>query len=349
MIKLGIIGFGGMAHWHAENAPKTDVVQVVAAYDVDPSRLSEAMERGWRAYEDLESFLTDDEINVVLVATPNHVHRYLATMAMRAGKHVVCEKPVTLSVEDLDEMIRVSRETGRIFTIHQNRRWDKDYRIARKAIETGMIGRPISIESRVVGSNGILHGWRSIREYGGGMVYDWGVHIIDQILDMYPDKKITSVFCRTNSIFNMDVDDYDKIILTFEDGMVAQLEVNMYSMEPMPRWYVVGDVGTLKIDGWDCAGCVTQSAAMAKTVAPVIVQTEAGPTRSMAPQPEETKKRLPLPEVETSWLDFYRNLNAVVEGREELIVKPEQARRVLRVIEMCFESAKGNCCVSCEL
>ena len=72
---------------------------------------------------------------------------------------------------------------------------------------------------------------------------------------------------------------------------------------------------------------------MAKTVAPVIVQTEAGPTRSMAPQPEETKKRLPLPEVETSWLDFYRNLNAVVEGREELIVKPEQARRVLRVIE----------------
>ena len=59
------------------------------------------------------------------------------------------------------------------------------------------------------------------------------MHIIDQTLDMYPDKKITSVFCRTNSIFNMDVDDYDKIVLTFEDGMVAQLEVNMYSMEPV--------------------------------------------------------------------------------------------------------------------
>jgi scyllo-inositol 2-dehydrogenase (NADP+) len=286
---------------------------------------------------------------VVLVATPNHVHRYLSIMALRAGKHVVCEKPVTLSVADLDEIMAVARECGRIFTVHQNRRWDRDYRIARKAIETGMIGKPVSIESRVVGSNGILHGWRSIREYGGGMLYDWGVHIIDQILDMYPDKKITSVFCRFSSIFNKDVDDYNKIVLTFEDGMLAQLEVNMYSMEPMPRWYVVGDEGTLKIEGWDCAGQVTQSAAMAHTVAPVIVQTEAGPTRSMAPQPEETKKRLPLPQVETSWLDFYRNLNDAVEGRAEPIVRYPQVRRVLRVIELCFESVKTNGCVSCEL
>jgi len=123
----------------------------------------------------------------------------------------------------------------------------------------------------------------------------------------------------------------------------------MYSMEPMPRWYVVGNHGTLKIEGWDCQGSVTQFATLAHTVAPVIVQTEAGPTRSMAPQPDSTKKHLPLPEVETSWLDFYRNVNDVIEGKAELIVKPEQARRVLRVIELCFESAAGNTCVSCEL
>ncbi len=349
MIKLGLIGFGGMAHYHAENAPKTGVVQVVAAYDIDPDRQREALERGWRSYADLDSFLSDEEVNVVLVATPNHVHRYLATQAMKAGKNVISEKPVTTSVRDLDEMIRVAKENNVIFSVHQNRRWDRDYRIARKAIEDGMIGKPMSIESRVVGSNGIIQGWRAIREYGGGMVFDWGVHILDQILDMYPDKKVTSVFCRTASIYNPDVDDYDKIVLTFEDGLIAQLEVNMYAMEPLPRWYAVGNKGTLVINDWACTGCVTQSSALAHEVPPVIVQTEAGPTRSMAPQPDETKVRLPLPEVDVTWNDYYRNINDVIEGKAELIVKPEQCRRVLQVIEACFESANTGSIVTCEL
>jgi len=349
MIRLGIIGFGGVAHWHADSLPQ-DVVTITAVYDVNPDILREALDRGWKAYEDLEGFLMDEEIDVVLVSTPNNAHRYLTVMALRAGKHVICEKPVTMTPEDLEQMMAEAIKADRLFTIHQNRRWDDDYLTARKVVESGMVGRVISMESRVVGSNGIIHGWRGIKEYGGGMLYDWGVHLVDQLCQIYPDKKITSVCCRFGSIFNFDVEDYVKAVMTLDDGTILHFEVNMYAMEPMPRWYIVGDEGTCVIQNWGCEGSVTQSSALARSVPPVIVQTKAGPTRSMAPQPEETKKRLPLPKITSDgWQEYYRNVDAAVNKGDKLHVQPAEAMRVLRVLMACFESAKNNNCVNCEL
>ena len=106
-LKIGIIGFGGMAHWHATNASKIEGVDFVAAYDVDEKQLQSAQEEfGMRPCRTLEELLSIPEINFVLVATPNQIHKDMVIAALRAGKHVMTEKPATLSVADWTSLYR---------------------------------------------------------------------------------------------------------------------------------------------------------------------------------------------------------------------------------------------------
>ncbi|HCR41043.1 MAG TPA: gfo/Idh/MocA family oxidoreductase, partial [Lachnospiraceae bacterium] len=120
-------------------------------YDIKDSQVDLAKSLGVHAYESLEALLDDKEINLVLVSTPNDVHKPIAIQAMRAGKNVVSEKPVTLSSEDLQEMIAVSKETGKLFTVHQNRRWDEDFLTMKQIYDSRTLGEVFRIESRVHG------------------------------------------------------------------------------------------------------------------------------------------------------------------------------------------------------
>ena len=112
--------------------------------------------------------LADKQTDLVLVATPNDVHKELVIAALEAGKNVVCEKPVTLCSEDLKEMRAAAERTGKFFTVHQNRRWDEDYLTVKKILEEGKLGEVFRIESRVHGSRGIPGDWRQEKEKGGG-------------------------------------------------------------------------------------------------------------------------------------------------------------------------------------
>lgn len=341
-MKLGIIGFGGMAHWHFENAPRAGV-KVVAAYDIDPERLRMAREEGLKAYEKLEDILADPEINFILVATPNQVHKPLAIAALRAGKHVMVEKPATLSVADWDEMVAESVKAGRILTVHQNRRWDKDYRIMRSVVEKGELGKVYSIESRVMGTGGAMFGWRGFKEFGGGMVLDWGVHLIDQLVMMYPNNKVVSVYAELRSLLKQEVDDYDKLILRLDNGILLQVEIGTYAFRKLPRWYVIADGGTLMIEDFTGRGKdsgYTKPVHTDTPIAPIVVMTEAGPTRMMAPRPPESQEDFPLPQVEAEWTELYKNLIMTMNGEAELIVTPASVRRVLQVLEALFRSAE---------
>jgi predicted dehydrogenase len=112
---------------------------------------------------------------------------------MEAGKNVICEKPVSLNSEELEEMIACSKRTGKLFTVHQNRRWDADFLVMRDLYESKELGEVFCIESRVHGSRGIPGDWRGMKKHGGGMIFDWGVHLIDQMLCIVRDKKLKSI------------------------------------------------------------------------------------------------------------------------------------------------------------
>ena len=181
-----------------DSSANTDIsekLELAGVYDSNPDRMKWAAERGFTLYESFDAVLKDASVDIVLVATPNHLHREMSIAAMRAGKHVLCEKPVMRSSRELEEVLAVSKETGCLFYPRQNRRWDRDFRIIKKIYDEELIGEVFRIESRVQGSRGIPGDWRKEKEYGGGMMLDWGVHLLDRLLFMISDP-IETVNCR---------------------------------------------------------------------------------------------------------------------------------------------------------
>ena len=235
-------------------------------------------------------------------------------------------------------MVEAAKKNGRILSVHQNRRWDVDFLAIKSLIESGEIGEVINIESRIHGSRGIPSDWRCHKAPGGGMILDWGVHLIDQMLKLIPSK-ITKVYCETTNITTNEVDDGFNLHLTFEDGKRATVEVGTYNFIALPRFYMQCKNGSAKIEDW------RQNAQVAKCLAwhesdVVPVQTAAGITKTMAPRDEITLKTWEAERPVSDVHDFYRNFVAAIDGSEEQLIKHEESRRVLAVMEACFKSAE---------
>ena len=349
-LKMGIIGYGGMAGWHHKSISEVPGVEIIGAYDIRDEIKEKIVENKLISYCGAEELCADPKIDLVLVSTPNDTHKIYSIMALRAGKHVICEKPVTMNAAELEEIITVSKECGKFFTVHQNRRWDKDYLMIKNILDTGILNDPYMIETRVQGSRRYLHEWRGYAVNGGGMVYDWGVHLIDQILCLFPEKVI-SVDAHLQEIYSDEVDDNFTMTMRFKSGLSVLVNVATNCFITQPRWHVSCKDGTVVINDWDCKGKIIKLNENADELSwdEVIVYTAAGPTRTMAPRPKETTVDIPLPKVKAEWSDFYKNVCAVIKGTEEPFVKPEEALRTMRIIDAAFESNKTKASVNCEI
>lgn len=337
--KMGIIGFGGMGSFHYKKLLKEQEIVATGVWDVKPERREYAESLGLHAYTSLEELLADDSIEIVLIATPNDVHHPIAIQALEAGKHVICEKPVTLNAKLLTEMLDAADKAGKLLTVHQNRRWDRGYRIVHQVMDEGVLGDVYRIESRVHGAHGIPGDWRQDPKQGGGMVYDWGIHLLDQAVMLFPDAKIRSVYATLNHVTNEQTDDGFFIDLTFDNGIHYTVEVGTSHFITLPRWMVMGRDGTMLLDNWGLEGkIVCAHGEDDKDVVPVV--TAAGLTKTMAPRREDTIKTLDIPDIWPDIGEYYRNITAVLEGREAPIVTPDQMRRVMRLIDTVFEAAR---------
>ena len=340
-VVYGLIGYGGMGRWHTEILSKVPEAEIGGVYDIKEEKREEAKAKGFSVYETEEAMLADPEIDVVLIATPNDCHKPIAIRAMHAGKNVISEKPVTLSSADLLEMENAAKETGKLLTVHQNRRWDDDFLIIKKLVEEQKLGHVFRIESRVHGSRGIPGDWRKEKVHGGGMVLDWGVHLLDQILYMYGDRKIETVYASLTNVTNQEVDDGFTAILTFEGGMEVLVEVGTNNYISLPRWYVLGEDGTAVIRDWQLNGEIIRKTGMTEeTVVPV--KTAAGLTKTMAPRREDTIVKEDLPKVAGDIADFHRNVVAVIRDGAEPEIKLFQVMRVMKLMEAIFRSAETN-------
>lgn len=340
-IKLGVIGFGGMGKWHAQNAPRAGV-EIGAVCDIKEERFQEAEEMGYKLYKSADELLADNEVNTVILTVPNYLHKEMCLKAAAAGKNVITEKPAAMNVAELDEMEAACKKAGVFFTAHQNRRWDRDMLIVKKAYDEGLLGNIFTIESKLHSGNGYMHEWHLYKKYGGGMIYDWGVHLIDQALFMMPGVKIKSIYADIKNVLHEEVDDYFKIILKMENGITFHLELSTYVLEYQPRWLVAGDKGTIIVKTFGCDGAIYRTGDMLKKLPPQITETVAGPTRQFAPVPPGGIVEETLPEVETDWVDFYKNVQGALDGTEESKIKISEVRRVLSVMEAAWESSRTN-------
>ena len=338
---LVVVGYGGQGGWHADHALQSDVVTLRGIYDIKQERIDLAKSKGINTYDSFEAVLADNEIDIVVCATPNDVHKDIVIRALESGKNVVCEKPVALSVEDFDDMCAAAKKAGKLFTVHQNRRWDVDFLAIKSIIASGEIGDTINIESRVHGSRGIPSDWRCHKPYGGGMILDWGVHLIDQMLQLIPNEKIVRIYNENTNITTDEVDDGFHLMLTFESGKRATVEVGTYNFIYMPRFYMQCKNGSAFIEDWQKNCKVAKLKAWnEKEVVPV--QTAAGITKTMAPRDEITLDSYEIDRPKSDVHDFYRNLVKAVDGIEPQLIKLEEVRRVLLVMEGCFKSAETH-------
>jgi len=344
MHKIGIIGYGGMGSgWHPQRFADTGRAKAVAAYDINPVKLEKAEKDGLVACKNAEELLAMHDIDIIVVATPNNFHCKYSLMALETGKNVLCEKPVMMNAAELEKVLAMSKKTGKIFSAHQNRRFDRDFVTVKTAIEDGMIGKPFYIESRVQGCRGIPGDWRCVAEAGGGMIYDWGIHLLDQILWM-EKSPVTEVYCQLLKV-KYDVDDNFKLNLKFQNGLTALIEIDTYCFLPLPRWHVQGDHGTMVVDDWGCGGKIKKSKTLEMVWEEGVVWTEGGPTKTMAPRPRESVEELALPEVKTDVVDFSRNFLDAVEGKCEQLVKHDEMLRVMKIIDAAFQSGNEGTCV----
>ena len=339
--KFGIIGFGFMGHEHMnmlKNFP--DDIELVAVADTNPAQMEDAPE-GVRTYNTADELLDNETLDTVIIVTPNPSHLEMVKKAAAAGVNIICEKPAAMSVAEFDEMVAVTKEAGVIFTIHHQRRWDNDYRIMKAVYDQNMVGDVYIIKSQLYGINGNMHDWHIYPEMGGGMLYDWGVHLIDQMLNMV-DSEVDSVFADVRNVINEKVDDYFKIIFKFKNGVTTEIELGTYYLTPKRAWFMGGNGGSAIIDGFGGEGKIVHTTRLLENVPGKITMTAAGPTRSFGPPAPGVLVEEPLPVVDVSHKNYWQHYLKALRGEEEIVIKPEQVKRVLRIMDAIRESGRTN-------
>lgn len=338
-MNVGIIGYGFMGHWHQKHMPLIDGITVSTICDIDDNKRKEAENKGLKVYSDYHMLLEDLEINTVVVSVPNHLHKEVVIAAAKAKKNIICEKPAALNDKEFDEMVNAAIENKVLFSVHQNRRWDADFLAVQKVIKENQVGNVYTIGSRFFGANGLVHDWHRFKKYGGGMIYDWGVHLIDQMMCLIQEDPV-SVFADVHSVINGEVDDYFKATFVFPSGLSYVIEIGTYLLYSLPRWYIAGDTGTFIINTMFDEGMLYRSKSYLEKLPETVQETKAGPTRAMAKRAEDQLDVSEIPIGNPEWSHFYMNYLEALNGREELIVRNSQVKKVLILMDAIRESSE---------
>ena len=338
-INVAIVGFGGMGNWHRENMKLSGFMSVSGVYDIAGERNRFAEREGLRVFSSPEEIAADADTDAVLIATPNDLHLPYAEFFAARGKHVISEKPAAPAAADFEKMAAAAKAGGVVLDVHQNRRWDPDYLSVCAIRDSGAIGEIYDIESAVTGSHGIPGDWRKIPEKGGGMMLDWGVHLIDQLL-LFDRTPVVDVFCDASRIEGFEVDDGFTLRLLFESGLRATVIVDTNCFINRPRWRVQGLDGTAVIEDWERRGRIVRVKEREDRFLRGI-QAGNGFTRTMADRSAATVEELPLPLPVPGDFAFYRNFAEAICGGE-LAVKPAEVLRVLKIMELAL--AGGGAC-----
>jgi len=341
---VGVVGYGpygGMGFIHGTAVTATSGLELVAACDRDADRRKAAEHdfAGVRAYATIEDLAADDAVDIAIVALPPVSHAAVALALLRAGKHVVLEKPLCLAVADADELIAEATARGLVLTVNQSRRWDQDFRAVRRAVDDGMLGEVFNMETFVGGFEHPCRAWHSQDTVSGGVVYDWGSHHIDWILQLFGAGPASVSAVGHKRVWH-DVTKLDqlRVRMLWQDGREAEFVSSDVAAIRRPKFYVQGTEGTLvghyrpvTFDRLDPAlGYVQEPAHHAEAPVDLVL----GRHQSGSGVAEI---RLPLPPVQP--FAFHRNLADHLLLGDPLAVTPGSSREVVAVLEAATRSA----------
>jgi predicted dehydrogenase len=346
-VGVGIVGYGplgAMGYHHGLATGRTAGLELVAVVDpnVERRKAAEADFPGVRTYAELDPLLDDDDVEVAFVATPPAQHVPLSLALLLAGKHVACEKPLCLTTAEADRLIAAAAASGRVLTVHQNRRWDPDFVAIRRAVTAGLLGAVFNVETFVGGYAHPCRTWHSEVSVSGGAVYDWGSHHVDWILELLgggPREIRTHGHKRVwHDVTNLD---QLRVRLHFSDGREAEFLQSDIAAVRRPKFYVQGTAGTLVGHYRPIAlerlqpglGYVRDSLHHAEAPADLLLaryESGYGLTETRLP---------PAPEQPFA---FHRNLADHLHLGEPLAVTPTSVRQVVAVLEAAQRSSEDG-------
>jgi predicted dehydrogenase len=315
MLRLALIGYGKAGQ----------VFHAPVIRSVDGLRLARIA-----AHRSEASDVFDDAaIDVIVIATPNDTHFDLGRRALEAGKHVVIDKPFTVTADEGCALIALAKERNRILTVFHNRRWEGDFLTIRKLMDENRFGRIVSFEANFnrFRNEPKAGAWRETTRPGSGILYDLGSHLIDQALVLFgrPDSVTGDV--RRERDFGGADDAFD-IRMKYARLNVV-LRASMLVRERTPRFTVRGTEATFVTYAMD-----PQEAALMAGRTPRDADWGTQPRENwgtlLTVRGEEMIETLP-----GSYQSFYENLRETVNGRAEIAVHPEEALATIEIIESC--------------
>jgi scyllo-inositol 2-dehydrogenase (NADP+) len=334
MVNVGIIGYGYAGRsFHAYLISLADGLNVTAVATRDEGRRQQAQkEYNVKTYATIDELLADKDVQLVVIATPHDTHAELAVKTMNAGKHCVVDKVMCLNAAEADTMMAASQKNNVLLSVFHNRRWDGDFLTVQQVLQSGLMGEPFLFESSV-GRYGAPRRWRAEKALVGGVLYDWGAHLIDQALQLVPSE-VTTVFCDvSNRHWDTDVGTHAKLLLKFANGVLFQIEVSYLCRAEKPRWMVLGELGAFTKFGLD-----PQESAL---VAGNIDAAREDPAHRAKVRTEinGVAGELTIETVRGSWKSYYQNISDALNKNAELTVKAEQVRRQMQILDAAMKSA----------
>lgn len=321
-IKVALVGYGGafnMGLHHRNQMEATGRMRVVAVCDVDPERLAKAKEE---LGDEIETFpectqlLKWGKFDLAIIILPHCLHAPVALKCLKAGKHVITEKPMCITVKEATAMIEAAKASGVMVSVFHNRRWDGDFLTLRQISESGMIGKIFQVEMYMGGWSAPRGWWRDDKPVSGGLFYDWGAHFMYWLLQLVPSPILdVTGFYRKLVWHQMSNEDQVHAIIRFADGTVADYQQSQIARVGKPRWRILGDRGAVLHGGdhWQVHSEVNG-------------------------MPSELK----IPFLPGQHQEYYANIAAHILDGEELVVTAEDARRVIGIIETAERSSKAG-------
>jgi UDP-N-acetyl-2-amino-2-deoxyglucuronate dehydrogenase len=253
--RIGIVGCGRISQFHVDAIEKVEGLTLAAVSDIDEARARAAGEKaGVPSFSSLDAMLAGADLDIVAVCTPSGLHPEHGIAAAKAGKHVVSEKPMALSIEGADALIAASEKAGRnLFVVKQNR-LNPPIQLLKRAVERGRFGRifmaNVTVRWQRPQEYYAAEKWRGTWKLDGGAIMNQASHYVDLL--QWLVGPVASVMAKTaTQARRIEAEDSGAAVLQFASGALGMIEVNVLTY---PRNYegsitIMGESGTVKIGG----------------------------------------------------------------------------------------------------
>lgn len=337
MSKIGfaIVGCGAIGKLHADVLNSMEGAKVTAVLDVNEESaksMAELYHCKW--YTDQDALLADEDVKAISICLPSGLHASFAVAAAKAGKHVMCEKPIDIDLESAQDMINQCRESGVKLSVIMQHRFDEAVLLLKKAIKEGYMGKILWGASRTIWHRDdayYANPWRGTWKYdGGGALINQSIHYIDLLLSILGNPKSVSAKCRTLGHPQIETEDIGVANIEFENGAVGTIEGTTISYPGLyTELAIFGENGTMIIRNDYLTFYQFKDGAK--------------PEYDAALNPEMANRLHQTPEIDdASHRRQYEDFVKAIQENRDPEVTGEEAIRSLRLIRQIYKASENK-------